>query len=186
MKTNVSNLYLNWLFNTVKDKEGWKLTTHKKLLCRLHRTPFLVQDPNDQPRENDGIDLRWRFAWECGHVGDELIYIDNFNDERCSILEMMVSLALRADENFYKTNNDETTVAFLFWNMIKNMGLLNETDNVYDDEMVVYKLDKFNNRMYDINGDGGLFMFPHNHTEDFRNVDIWTQLCWWVNENFTW
>ena len=183
-KTDVSALYFGWLKKTIRDSRNYMVPLHNKLIKRLHSTKFLVQDPNDRPRENDGIDLRWRFAWECGHVGDELIYVPwLYEDEECSILEMMVALSFRADENFTKQNNDESTVANLFWNMVKNMGLLEQADNVYDDELVRYKLDIFNDRMYEPNGYGGLFMFK-NCTDDMRDVEIWHQLCRWVNENY--
>lgn len=182
MKTDVSNLYLKFLFDVIRDQNGWRVMTHKKLIEHLHHTLFIVANPNDQPRENDGIDLRWRFAWECGHMGDDLIYIPWFNEEHCTILEMMVALALRADENFTRKSNYETTVSWIFWSMVQNMGLLGETDNMYDYENVDFCLDRFNNRMYEPNGHGGLFMFP-NTTEDIRNVEIWYQLCRWINEH---
>lgn len=186
MKTDVSNLYFDWLKQMIKDSRNYMVPVHQRLIKQLHRTKFLVQDPHDQPRENDGIDLRWRFAWECGHVGDELIYVPWLHEDcECSILEMMVALAFRADENFTKKSNDESTVANLFWKMVKNMGLLGEADNVYDEENVTYKLDIFNNRMYEPNGHGGLFMFRGNCGEDMRNVEIWHQLCLWVNENYS-
>lgn len=186
MKTNVSNLYLDWLFNVIRDGNGWKVKTHRNLIQRLHTIPFVVKDPKDQPRENDGIDLRWRFAWEHGHMGDELIYIDNFDEEKCSVLEMMVALAFRTDESFTRNSSDETTVSFIFWNMIKCMGLLGETDNVYDDEYVILTVNRFNNREYEKNGHGGLFLLRYDDEDDMRCIDIWTQLCIWVNENFTW
>ena len=181
MRTDVSDLYFNWLKSIIRDRDGFKLLTHEKLIRQLHSTPFYVLLPNDQPREDDGVDLRWRFAWECGHSGDELMCVKNIPEEKCSVLEMMVALSLRTDENFTKQNNYETTMSWVFWTMVSNMGLLPYTDNVYDEINVSMIIDTFNNRMYHPNGMGGLFYFPTNCTDDMRQIEIWHQLCWWVN-----
>ena len=182
MKTDVSKLYLDWLIHIVWDKDGLKVKTHRKLIEQLHKTPFFVLNPNDQPREDDGVDLRWRFAWEYGHAGDDLIYVRNYSEEKCSILEMMVALAFRADEEFTKQINDNSTVQKIFWDMVKNLGLLGETDNVYDEDNVAYILERFNRRLYKPNGKGGLFYFPYNDTDDMRQFEIWYQLCWYIND----
>ena len=183
LQIDVSNIYLDWLTKQIRDENGWKVKTHQKLIRQLHRTPFFVCDPNDQPRENDGYDLRWRYKWDTDlHDGVEYTFVHDIPAESCSILEMMIALAMRADENF--TRSSESTVPFIFWSMVKNMGLLDKTDNVYDEDSVTYCLDIFNNRMYAPNGYGSLFVFRADCPEDMRNVDIWNQLCRWINENY--
>lgn len=168
--------YLQWIKGIIKDPRGWMLPVHVKLIDKLYTTEFLVQDENDRPRENDGYDLRWRFIWDKYYPMHYDVVVPNIREGKCSILEMMVALSLRMDENF------EIPVSDIFWIMVKNMGLLGETDNVYDDENVVEILDKFNNRMYEPNGHGSLF-YIRDTDEDMRNISIWDQLCRWVNRN---
>ena len=180
---DVSAIYLNWLIRTVQDTDG-KALIHQKLIRQLHRTPFLVINKKDQSRENDGVDLRWRFKWETMRSYDEIediTYISDVPDERCSLLEMMVALAFRADEDFTKRKNEKSTVPLIFWDMVRNLGLLEQTDNVYDPDEVARVLQRFNNREYERNGKGGLFSFK-NITDDMREVEIWYQLCWYINE----
>lgn len=170
--------YLYWIKTLIRDPDGWRLTMHTKLIEQLHQTQFLVMDPNDQAREDDGYDMRWRYAWEAD-ISDDSVSVPYIQENHCSILEMMTALALRADENFTYSNN--SAVSELFWDMVKNMRLLGETDNMYDRDNVTYRLDIFNNRMYEPNGYGGLFFFPEVTDEDMRNVSIWNQLCRWYN-----
>jgi len=179
---NVSEVYLDWLMNQIRDEDSWKLKTHQKLIRQLHNTTFLVCDPNDQAREDDGYDLRWRYKWDAGLMDNgNYVFVNNIPDEKCSILEMMIALAMRADENFTRGSN--LTAPFIFWSMVKSLGLLGETDNIYDEINVMYRLDTFNNRMYEPNGHGGLFIL-RTSDENMRNIDIWNQLCRWINENY--
>ena len=172
---NTEDGYLSWIESLIDDDRKWMVAVHKKLIKKLHTVAFVVKDPNDWPRENDGYDLRWRFAWEKYYPMSCDVTVPEVLGERCSILEMMTALALRADENF------KTSVPDLFWSMVKSMGLLGETDNMYDEENVNERLDIFNNRMYKPNGHGGLFVFE-NPEKDMRNVNIWDQLCMWIND----
>ena len=183
MKTDVRHLYFDWLIHAIWDENGWKVKTHRKLLKKMNNFLFMIKIPNDVYRVNDGIDIRWRFAWESGHLGDNLI-CSSFGDDECSVLEMMIALAFRANESM-ANQNGEPTVQHIFWDMVKNLGLLGETDNMYDEENVSYMLKRFNERLYQQNGKGGLFYFPYNDTDDMRKIEIWDQLCWYVNEYYS-
>ena len=41
-------------------------------------------------------------------------------------------------------------------------------------------MQKFNRREYSPDGRGGLFVV-RNTSEDLRDVDIWSQLCWYLD-----
>ena len=187
MRTDISKIYLDWLRNTVYDKNGTKAKTHHKLLNQMHNTVFEVSNQKDYSRLEDGIELRFRFVWErftnySDYFTNNYIFVKNIPETSCSILEMMIALSFRADETFAKINNEDLTVPFIFWNMVKNLCLIGETDDLYDADNVAYVLERFNKRMYDSNGRGGLFAFPVGSSEDMRNVEIWYQLCWYINQ----
>ena len=186
MKQDLSKSYFDWLFSKVYDQGGEKVKSHRKLLNALFEFPFKPTNPLDQAREEDGIDLRWRYYWENFHIDDNTdISIYNFNPNmyhtQCSVLEMMVALAFRADENFTREHIHRSSVPDIFWEMITNMGLIAETDPLFDIEYVTLKLERFISRTYEPNGRGGLFYFKNIDT-DIREVEIWYQLCWYVNE----
>lgn len=67
-----------------------------------------------------------------------------------------------------------------FWGMIKNLGLGSMTDARFDEEYVESVIERFLNREYEPDGRGGLFRI-RNCTEDLRNVEIWYQMCWYLD-----
>ena len=73
---------------------------------------------------------------------------------------------------------DRTSV--WFWNMIDNLGLSDMSDAHFNQPYVDDVIFRFLNRDYLPNGQGGLFTI-NNCSEDLRNVEIWYQLCWYLN-----
>ena len=67
-----------------------------------------------------------------------------------------------------------------FWNMIVNLGLGGMVDALVDIEEVDKIIERFLNREYEPNGRGGLFTID-NCEEDLREVEIWYQLCWYLD-----
>ena len=67
-----------------------------------------------------------------------------------------------------------------FWSMLKNMGLSMMTDDRFNREHCERVISVFLNREYSYNGRGGLFYIPEC-TEDLRKLEIWTQLCWYLD-----
>ena len=99
----------------------------------------------------------------------------------CSMLEMMVALAIKA-ENIVGDSSVGDRTPLWFWSMIQSLGLLwTAEDENYDETKVIFIIDCFINHDYAENGKGGLFTVedpPH----DMRNVEIWNQMCWFLNE----
>ena len=67
-----------------------------------------------------------------------------------------------------------------FWGMIVNLGLGSMTDGRYDRRFVEGVLNRFLNREYEPDGRGGLFRIKHCN-RDLRTVEIWYQLCWYLD-----
>ena len=68
-----------------------------------------------------------------------------------------------------------------FWRMMSNLGLGLMTDDIYDRGLVKHKLDIFLHREYEPDGKGGLF-YIRDCAEDLRKVEIWAQLCWYLDK----
>jgi hypothetical protein len=60
--------------------------------------------------------------------------------------------------------------------MITNLGLGSMHDIIYNDEYVKKVITTFLKREYESNGKGGLFTVKHCDL-DMRNVEIWVQMC---------
>ena len=102
----------------------------------------------------------------------------------CSVLEMMLALSIRCEEHIMDDPEIGNRTGEWFWIMIVNLGLGSMDDTRYDEEYVDDILDKFLNREYDADGTGGLFPVrnPRYAQYDLRNVDIWYQLNWYLQE----
>ena len=175
---DLENRYFEWLKNKVKFPNS---EHYSKLLNHLHKRYFQYDIiPMDGNRSEDGIDLRYR-----GFGYDENVDqhdIERYLDHRdCSMLEMMVALAVRA-ENIVGNSvcGDRTGVWFLY--MLVSLRLKDMDDEHYDETAVDIAIDRFLNHDYKPNGEGGLFIVndpPH----DMRDTEIWNQMCWFLSEN---
>lgn len=145
----------------------------------LHETPFRYSIPMDCNRAEDGIDLRYRFAITQGYE-DHVDEIIDILDGPCSLLEMMIALALRCEETIMDDPNIGDRTGQWFWGMIINMGLGSMYDVRFDERLVRDVVDKFLNREYEPNGEGGLFTI-HSCDFDMRDMEIWHQLCYYLD-----
>ena len=178
-KDELNNLYFNWMCQLVYTNRYSKNLSYKKLLYRLHDTNFTYVMPMDDNRAEDGIELRYRFAHENGYDHPMIAtYLDN---RPCSVLEMMVALSLRCEENITSDPDYGDRTGQWFWNMVVSLGLVSMNDNKFNRDYVDKTIQRFLNREYEPNGKGGLFVIE-NCACDLRNVEIWYQLCWYLDK----
>lgn len=176
MRYRIREEYFDWLYELVCKQRYSNRISYKKLLTHLHNTVFRYSILKDQNRAEDGICLRYRFTDEYYSIKDAEKYLKG----PCSVLEMMVALAVRCEENIMDDPNIGDRTGQWFWEMIGNLGLgsMNDTrfDIVYVDEVI----SKFLDRKYSPDGRGGLFTIK-NCDCDLRKVEIWYQLCWYLD-----
>lgn len=171
--------YVRWL----EDKVGWQ-ERHpgSTMVARaMHAHPFKWVIPNDDNRCYDGLELR--SEWWRDNVPD----IEMPDVAWCSMLEMMVALAMRMeDEILYDPSLGDRTADW-FWMMMGNLGLDEVCDEMYEDYMLDgrYVDDVLGNviaRTYPPNGYGGMFPLERPE-EDQRCVEIWQQMQSYLNEH---
>lgn len=162
--------YFEWMLRKVGMDEQGK--GYRKLLAHLHGTEFRYSIPTDENRAGDGVDLRYRFLLECGHEQE--------SDEPCSVLEMMVALAIRCEEHIMHDPAIGSRTSQWFWGMIANLGLDSMSDDGYDERFVDERLSMLLDRTYKRNGEGGLFTVKDCRF-DLRKVEIWYQMCWYLD-----
>jgi len=143
----------------------------------MHSRDFIWHIYNDENRAEEGISLRSRFASAMGH-GTNTIYVGMSGP--CSILEMIAALAIRCEENIMSDPQIGDRTTQWFWGMIRSLGLIHMHDNIFDMYFVDRVLDTFLDRKYKRTGEGGLFTIK-NCTSDLRDVEIWHQLCWYLD-----
>ena len=176
----INNLYFKWLFDLVCTNRFSEHISYKKLLMHLHTIEFRYKLPADWNRFEDGRDLRRRYALMNGY-GRNPETITDALDGPCSVLEMMVALAVRCEESIMDDPQYGNRTSQWFWGMITNLGLGSMVDDRFDRKRVDEAIQVFLDRKYEPNGKGGLFTI-RNAPRDLRRVEIWTQLCWYLND----
>lgn len=175
----IKEKYYQWLVSLVSDDYHSKYYT--KLLEKLYSTEFTWTMAMDKNRATDGIDLRVRFADE-----NELLLEENLYplDGPCTVLEMMVALSLRCEETIMGDADFGDRTGDWFWGMVRNLGLQQMDNYNYDELKVNIAVQRLLNRAYQKNGEGGLFTVRdyRDWTDDLRNVDIWYQMLWYLDE----
>lgn len=149
-----------------------------QLISHLFQVPFrygyIAMDGN---RMEDGIRLRDRFGDEFHYGQNELSLLDV---HECSVLEVMIALAFRMEEETMASTEFGDRTNQWFWSMIVSLGLSGMTDDRYDPEYVDEVLERFLDREYCPDGRGSLFTVPGTK-KDFRNIEIWYQMCEYLN-----
>lgn len=173
----LNNRYFEWMCQLVYDEQYTRRLSYHKLLNHLHNIDFVYILPMDGNRADDGIDLRYRFGYENKYEGSMIAsYLDN---RPCSVLEMLIALAFRCEENIMRDPDIGDRTGQWFWNMIVSLGLGSMNDSRYDSEYTDEVIFRFMDRKYARNGEGGLFTIEHCKY-DMRSVEIWWQMNWYL------
>lgn len=167
--------YFDFLYSLVMGKDENYI-----VLCEfLDNVEFVVMQPMDNNRYEDGISMRYRFAYEKSipmpAVAGEL------DDKPCSVFEMMVALALRMEEDVMCSTKYEDRTGVWFHDMLISLTLDDMTNRKFDAERAEKVINAFLLRKYQQNGRGGLFTINDRPDQDMRKVEIWYQAMWYLN-----
>lgn len=160
--------YFNWLVQHVA-MDSPEYFNYNKLMDFLYYQEFEWQLNRDSNRAQDGIDLRDLFSYETG-------IIDWYSalGGPCNVLEMLVALAHRIDNEVMYDYELGDRTALWFWEMVENLGLDYYDDNHFRPDRVEKILHIWLCRKYNSDGSGGIF--PINESQnDQREVEIWLQ-----------
>lgn len=137
------------------------------VLWHLHTTEFVPTLALDRNRVKDAMDFRYGFVHDP--------------TEPVGIFELMVSLANRIEVEIMSGTEDRNRTAEWFWKMFESLGLLDMTDEEYDERSVDRTIRKFICRQYLPNGKGGLFTIS-DRSVDMRGFEIWYQAALYLND----
>lgn len=179
----LEHLYFEWLYRLVCDDRygGGDRTSYRRLLTYLHAEPFRFETKqlHDEARAYDGIDLRYEFGYQ-EHIDSRLI-ASELDTRRCSMLEMLVALAIRC-EDIAEDCSKGDRLGQWFWIMLQNLGLAGMNDRDYDGLLVKDIVERFQENDYASNGEGGLFVL-YDYPGDVRDHEFVWQMCHYLNEN---
>lgn len=177
-KNELEYEYVNWMYSLVCNEDYTKKLSYRKLLKFLHSVDFTYLIETDGNRFEDGIELRYKFGYENNY---DISMISKYLDCRpCSVLEMMIALAIRLEEHIMDDPEVGNRTGQWFWNMIVNLGLGSMNDSRFNKLYVQNIIHKFLEREYQPNGKGGLFTIEDCHY-NLREIEIWYQACWYLD-----
>ena len=175
LRDRINDDYFEFLCELIDSTRFSKRVSYRKLLMRLHDIEFTYFVPYDDNRADDGVQLRRRFA-----LMRENMSLSDYISGPCSVLEMMVALAVRCEETIMDDALMGNRTGQWFWGMIHNLGLSPMSDYKFDREYVDNVITRLLNREYEPDGEGGLFRV-RNCDRDMRTVEIWCQLSWYLD-----
>lgn len=156
--------YFEWLMEQIHNQKG----KYRKLLWHLYHKEFIYILDFDRNRYMDGLFLRKEFGYE--------------SDRPCSVLEMLIELALRLEEE-YMGDPRHPHPEYIFWEMIRNLKL----DKCCGRTVNIDKIDKilirWMTRRFTSNGGGSIFPLRHTN-RDQRGIEIWSQAMEYLTENY--
>jgi hypothetical protein len=171
-------LYFEWLLHWVCDSnhpkdQYWSLLEH--LFLREY-TYTLIMDNN---RERDGLSLRDMYN-KTARKKDILSSVEMSTP--CSVLEVLIALSMRIESDILANDVGGRTSVW-FWTMMENMDLHVMDGRRYDSYYINNVIDKFLDRKYGPEGQGGPFYIPYT-TKDLRTVELWYQAMWYITANY--
>lgn len=175
---NVEKDYFEWLYDLVCEGRYEKPNSYEKLLTYLHNVEFTYRIKHDADRAHDGVDLRRRFALQNEEYYYD--YVIRALDGPCSVLEMMIALAIRCEETIMSDPQIGDRTGQWFWKMVHSLGLSGMVDYRYDELFVGDTVNRFLKRKYEPDGHGGLFTI-RNCDYDLRKVAIFVQMCYFLD-----
>ena len=165
--------YFEWIVELLCGERFSKAISYRKLLTYLHSVKFRYSILRDENRASDGESLRYHYA---------LLHDVPEPDKGLpsSVLEVMTALAIRCEETITTNTELGDRTGQWFWGMITSLGLGSMTDYRFKESYVEETVERFLNRDYEPDGHGGLFVIEDCET-DLRTVEIWYQMCWYLN-----
>jgi len=165
--------YFDWLVNTFG-----RGTNSNDIFTYLNSRAFVWSIPGDENRALAGRDLRKYFLYEHGLLDD----IDNFDYivddmwdtyDTCTVLECLIGIAKEwEDELAFDPRFGDRTCHWLWEHIIYNLLSQNGIEDAVDIWMY---------REYDKDGNGNIFTIPDFEYGDMRDMEIWYQLCAYMN-----
>lgn len=175
----IEDRYIDWLRQQAMGQDR----SYDLLLDFLYSKPYVYTLRMDENRAEDGIELRYIFGSENDiEYEDILSGLDSGRD--CSMLEMMVALARRCENQIMVDMEEGAQPERWFRVMLTNLGLISQTNENFDEGKADYITDRFLAHQYSYHGDGSLFSVC-NPRHDMRYTDLWYQAMWYLTENYS-
>lgn len=170
--------YLDWLCDIIGLYSS-EYEDYTSLIKYLYTYQFRYCIMDDSNREKDANNLLYlKYMNEFGLPYD----IERIHDREVSVLEVLIALSVRIERDVMGEPGEYDDARW-FWTMLDNLGFMDCTNDVFDEELTDYILSKWLDREFAYNGNGSPFPLKHPNRNQ-KNVEIWYQMHGYMNENF--
>ena len=166
--------YIDWLA-MIAFPDGVQRSVYSEVLLGLYSTDFYGIVRGDENRAKDGVYLRYTFEDETGEECDKC--------GECSVLEMMVALAMRCEDQLMFDPDEGDRTSIWFWEMFDNLGFSCLYDDAFDEREFRKILRTFLNREYYDDGYLGPF-YIKNFEGKMTQIELWYQLGYYIESKF--
>lgn len=178
------NGYFDWLMKKAQNEEGTiPVEDYSKMFWQLFNTEFSYTIPLDGNRAEDGVSLRYRYGDEYGIPESKIA--SEIDICPCSVLEMIVALAIRVEENIMYDSEIGNRTGLWIWTMLNNLGISDVKNDIYEepiDTFIYNHVNVFLRREYDFDGNGGGLFVVTNSAKPLYDTEIWYQAMWYFKE----
>lgn len=148
-----------------------------RILESLHRIPYRWSIAKDENRAEDGKAYRSKFLKTVKASRED---IDEFLSMECSVLEMLIGLAIRIDFDYIGDPGNPHPDMF-FLEMLRNLGI--ELNRRSKPNRYQKKIDVWLDRQYRRDGVGGIFPV-YSDPRDQRELETWEQMNAYLFQNY--
>lgn len=175
------DLYLQYLIWKCKLEKEKRMAPVFEILNDI---PFRYTLKRDENRLGDGLFLRndkngFKIPDE---FMDDIDILEEFDTRSPSVMEVLVALAIRVDNEIIGDPADPHPEEF-FMEMIKNLGLDRLRKGCHKEHEIIKIIQIWINREFESNGRGSPFPVRYDH-RDQRDLEIWDQMNSYVCENY--
>jgi hypothetical protein len=152
---------------------------YSRLLRYLRSKEFYYSVPNDVNRAEDGKHLRKEYL-----ASGKFLSTDIWEDEPCSVLEMIIALSIRISRDIMPDYGYSTS--YWFWKMIGNLGLDFYTNERFNAEEVDEIVKNWLDRSYQKILKSGKILTKSGKIDRkfIEKTEIWYQMMAWLEENY--
>lgn len=174
----VKSQYFNWLCAIAIPDNNLR-ENYTALLGYLYEKIYIPRFEMDLNRAQDGVNLRFKFEREYDYAIEDII--EYFDNEPCSMLEMMIALSIKLEESIMFDPDKGDRISLWFMNMLRNMEISDSTNNMFHYKRVDLVVSLFLDGQYGADGSGSLFKIKRKDI-DMRDYDLWYQMNFYAEE----
>lgn len=158
--------YYNWLMDIIGGPGDYSL-----VLNYLYHEEYSSPISMDENRAEDGLEMRYYYEVDTGKICDKT--------GPCTVLEMMIGLAYRVENDFLYDPKVGNRVGKWFWDMFFNANL----ENLYVSGQKKWANGHFYGAKVDRHGRLELFKMAQK-PPNWDDFEVWKQLCRYISWKF--